>query len=69
MPGGFLAVVGAAGGLAVPRQLPAAVAGFAGRTGELAELMLLLERPPPGATVVISAVDGAAGIGKPKPGL
>jgi tetratricopeptide (TPR) repeat protein len=57
-------VVGAAEGLGVPRQLPAAVAGFAGRTDELAALMLLLERPPSGGTVVISAVDGAAGIGK-----
>jgi len=49
--------------LAVPRQLPAAVAGFAGRTDELAALMSLVE-PPLGETVVISAVDGAAGIGK-----
>jgi tetratricopeptide (TPR) repeat protein len=57
-------VVGAAAGLAVPRQLPAALAGFAGRTNELAALMLLLEQPPSGGTVVISAVDGAAGIGK-----
>jgi tetratricopeptide (TPR) repeat protein len=56
--------VGAAQGLAVPRQLPAAVAGFAGRRDELAALMSLLERPPSGGTVVISAVDGAAGIGK-----
>jgi tetratricopeptide (TPR) repeat protein len=62
-PGGG-GMAGAAGTLAVPRQLPAAVAGFAGRTGELAELMSLLEQPPPGATVVISAVDGTAGIGK-----
>lgn len=64
---GLRGVVGAAGGLAVPRQLPAAVAGFAGRTGELAELMLLLEQPH--GTVVISAVDGTAEVGKPGSGL
>lgn len=54
---------GGAGALVVPRQLPTAVAGFAGRTGELAELTSLLEQPS-GGTVVISALDGTAGIGK-----
>src|SRR5215207_3643379 len=50
---------------AVPRQLPGAVAHFAGRAGELATLTGLL----PGSaetsgTVVISAVSGTAGVGK-----
>jgi tetratricopeptide (TPR) repeat protein len=48
----------------MPRQLPTEVAGFAGRTGELAKLMSLLDPPLSGRTVVISAVDGTAGIGK-----
>ncbi|MFI5549051.1 BTAD domain-containing putative transcriptional regulator [Streptomyces sp. NPDC051738] len=54
---------------AVPAELPHDAAGFAGRTGELARLHALL--PPEqeqnhGAanTVVISAIGGAAGIGK-----
>ena len=51
--------------VAVPRQLPAAAAGFAGRAAELEALTSLLEEAaPPGGTVVISAVDGTAGIGK-----
>jgi tetratricopeptide (TPR) repeat protein/transcriptional regulator with XRE-family HTH domain len=47
----------------VPRQLPAAVAHFAGRAPELA----VLERAAgdeSGATVVISAIGGMAGVGK-----
>jgi DNA-binding SARP family transcriptional activator/Tfp pilus assembly protein PilF len=49
----------------VPRELPATVQHFAGRTAELAELTGLLGRPeePPG-TVVISAIGGTAGVGK-----
>ncbi|MET7520166.1 BTAD domain-containing putative transcriptional regulator [Streptomyces sp. NPDC005480] len=52
---------------AVPAELPHDTPGFAGRTGELARLHALL--PPAlerGAanTVVISAIGGAAGIGK-----
>jgi tetratricopeptide (TPR) repeat protein len=51
--------------VAVPRQLPSAVAGFAGRAGELEALTSLLEEAAlPGGTVVISAIDGTAGIGK-----
>jgi tetratricopeptide (TPR) repeat protein len=51
--------------VAVPRQLPAAVAGFAGRAAELEALTGLLEEAaPPGGTVVISAVAGMAGVGK-----
>jgi hypothetical protein len=53
----------------VPRQLPAAVAHFAGRGGELATLTgLLRDRATTGGTVIISAVSGTAGVGKPKPG-
>jgi hypothetical protein len=53
----------------VPRQLPPAVSGFTGRDSELAALTRLLE---PGAGVrasalVISAIGGTAGVGKPKP--
>ncbi len=51
--------------VAIPRQLPAAVAGFAGRAAELKALTGLLEEAAlPGGTVVISAIDGTAGIGK-----
>ena len=49
--------------LAVPRQLPAAVAHFAGRTAELA----VLERAAGdgfGPAAVISAIGGMAGVGK-----
>jgi hypothetical protein len=50
----------------VPRQLPGAVAHFAGRVNELAALNRLLDdagRTAPG-TVVISALAGTAGVGK-----
>jgi tetratricopeptide (TPR) repeat protein/transcriptional regulator with XRE-family HTH domain len=48
-----------------PRQLPADVAGFAGRTEQLRKLdgMLAAARDQP-ATVVISAITGTAGVGK-----
>ncbi|HZM83037.1 MAG TPA: tetratricopeptide repeat protein [Candidatus Limnocylindrales bacterium] len=52
----------------VPRQLPAAVSLFAGRAGELARLTSLLrdqtDQMQVGATVVISAIGGTAGVGK-----
>jgi TIR domain/NB-ARC domain len=54
----------------VPQQLPAAVAHFAGRVGELGTLTgLLLSRAEhggadAGGTVVISAIGGTAGVGK-----
>jgi tetratricopeptide (TPR) repeat protein/DNA-binding XRE family transcriptional regulator len=54
-------------GQAVPRQLPAHIAHFAGRSGELAALDSLLGQPGAGShpgTVVIAAVGGTAGIGK-----
>jgi tetratricopeptide (TPR) repeat protein len=47
----------------VPRQLPGAMRQFAGRTPELARLTALLDEDA-GATVVITAIDGTAGIGK-----
>jgi tetratricopeptide (TPR) repeat protein len=50
---------------AVPRQLPAAVAHFAGRSDELAVLTSLLRgRATAGGTVVISTIGGTAGVGK-----
>ena len=58
----------AASGVArvVPRQLPTAVGCFAGRSGELGVLAGLAEQAASGAggTVVISAIDGMAGVGK-----
>jgi DNA-binding SARP family transcriptional activator/tetratricopeptide (TPR) repeat protein len=47
-----------------PRQLPPAVAHFAGRTDALATLSDLLGYIEAGATVVISAIGGTAGVGK-----
>jgi DNA-binding SARP family transcriptional activator/Tfp pilus assembly protein PilF len=49
-----------------PRELPPTVPGFTGRSAELAELSRLLDQPgrlAPGK-VVISAIDGTAGVGK-----
>jgi tetratricopeptide (TPR) repeat protein/transcriptional regulator with XRE-family HTH domain len=52
--------------LPVPRQLPASVPNFVGRTRELKELTGLLDRGTRDAagTVVISAIGGTAGVGK-----
>ncbi|TXS54034.1 regulator [Streptomyces sp. uw30] len=47
----------------IPAELPHDAAGFAGRTDELARLHALLDSGPAN-TVVISAIGGAAGIGK-----
>ena len=59
---------GSGGGAAVPRQLPAGVANFAGRAVELAALDAVLDggpaAPGDGAGVVISAIGGTAGVGK-----
>jgi tetratricopeptide (TPR) repeat protein/transcriptional regulator with XRE-family HTH domain len=55
-----------AGPAAVPRELPRPPADFTGRTAELARLRQLLD-PDEGradAPVVVSAVDGMAGVGK-----
>jgi transcriptional regulator with XRE-family HTH domain/tetratricopeptide (TPR) repeat protein len=58
----------ASGRAAVPRQLPAGVANFAGRAVELAALDAVLDggpaAPGDGAGVVISAIGGTAGVGK-----
>jgi tetratricopeptide (TPR) repeat protein len=54
-----------AGRQSVPRQLPTPVAGFVGREAQLSTLTSLLDHPADvGTPVVISAVDGMAGIGK-----
>ncbi|MET8977035.1 hypothetical protein ABZX85_15575 [Streptomyces sp. NPDC004539] len=45
----------------IPRQLPAPPVGFVGRTGELDRLGAA---PESGATVVVSAIGGAGGVGK-----
>jgi tetratricopeptide (TPR) repeat protein len=61
-----LAEVGAAGRAHTREplhQLPAATAAFTGRARELADLLDLADLPEPG-TVMISAIDGMAGIGK-----
>ena len=49
-------------GSPVPAQLPSAVAGFAGRDSDLAELDALLARQAPGGPVVV--ITGMAGVGK-----
>jgi transcriptional regulator with XRE-family HTH domain len=51
-------------GLPVPRQLPADLPGFVGRTTELAWLDRLLELAKRTSTVVIAVVTGTAGVGK-----
>jgi tetratricopeptide (TPR) repeat protein len=62
----LLEAVGPAAALTAPRQLPHAVADFAGRTTELRALTQILDQvgdDTPG-TVVISAIGGMAGVGK-----
>jgi hypothetical protein len=49
----------------VPRQLPLAIRDFVGRTEHLAALDALLPTEEAG-TVVISALDGTGGVGKPR---
>jgi tetratricopeptide (TPR) repeat protein/transcriptional regulator with XRE-family HTH domain len=64
-PPAHRATAGGAGPAVVPRQLPAAVNGFAGRPGELTMLDRLTEDPErTDGAVVISAIDGMAGVGK-----
>ncbi|HEU4421260.1 MAG TPA: BTAD domain-containing putative transcriptional regulator [Pilimelia sp.] len=48
----------------VPRELPADVYGFTGRSDELAQLDKLLTESRQASPVVISAVSGTAGVGK-----
>ena len=52
--------------LRVPRQLPATIAGFAGRESELAALAQILDGAGTrtAGTVAISAIGGTAGVGK-----
>ncbi|MFG1640080.1 tetratricopeptide repeat protein [Amycolatopsis sp. NPDC049252] len=50
--------------LPTPRQLPVLTDGFAGRSAQLGELDRLLTGDSRAEAVVISAIDGAAGIGK-----
>jgi DNA-binding SARP family transcriptional activator/tetratricopeptide (TPR) repeat protein len=56
--------VGAGRRLPVPAQLPPDVAAFVGRGRELEQLRTLLEGTDRHGPVVISAINGAAGIGK-----
>jgi transcriptional regulator with XRE-family HTH domain len=61
--------IGALAGWIRPRQLPGAAPHFVGRLTELAALTALAEKvDAAGGAVVISAIGGTAGIGKPKPG-
>jgi tetratricopeptide (TPR) repeat protein len=48
----------------VPRQLPAAIAGFTGRDAELRTLDDLVREPATAGTALIAAVSGTAGVGK-----
>jgi DNA-binding SARP family transcriptional activator len=48
----------------VPRQLPVTVRHFTGRETELSALNRMVDEAGTGGTVVISAIDGTAGIGK-----
>lgn len=52
------------GGRSVPRQLPAAVEGFAGREAELAALDALLRERDKARSPLIVAIAGTAGVGK-----
>jgi DNA-binding SARP family transcriptional activator len=64
-PGRVIALAPRPAMVPAPRQLPAAPRHFAGRARQLAELSDLLgEIAQPGCTVVISAIDGMAGVGK-----
>ncbi|MBB5954374.1 DNA-binding SARP family transcriptional activator/Tfp pilus assembly protein PilF [Saccharothrix tamanrassetensis] len=65
LAGGALATENATGPSAVPRQLPAAPAQFVGRHDELGRLdAILQDASDTAATVVVSVIVGAGGIGK-----
>jgi tetratricopeptide (TPR) repeat protein/transcriptional regulator with XRE-family HTH domain len=54
-----------AGGLVVPRQLPAAAPYFVGRVDELKALTGLVDEPVrPGGSVTVAVISGTAGVGK-----
>jgi DNA-binding SARP family transcriptional activator/tetratricopeptide (TPR) repeat protein len=55
---------GGAGRPAGPAQLPRDLPAFAGRTGEIARAMTLLDGAATPGTVVISTIGGMAGVGK-----
>jgi hypothetical protein len=59
----FAAATAAAAPVALA-QLPALVAGFTGRTSELAQITALLDPSEDSGVVVVSAVAGLAGVGK-----
>ena len=61
---GHIAAQATAAMAAVPRQLPAAIAGFTGRQAELRTLDDLVREPAAAGTPVIAAVSGTAGVGK-----
>ena len=61
---GHIAAQPTAAMAAVPRQLPAAIAGFTGRQAELRTLDDLVREPAAAGTAVIAAVSGTAGVGK-----
>jgi len=66
--GGSPSQVPAAAVATVPRELPADITAFTGRSAELAELDQRLNGVGAGlAAVVISAISGTAGVGNPKP--
>lgn len=50
--------------ISVPRQLPADISTFTGRGAELAALESLARAEDPPTALVISAIDGMAGVGK-----
>jgi tetratricopeptide (TPR) repeat protein/transcriptional regulator with XRE-family HTH domain len=56
--------VGLPGAGGPPRQLPREVSWFTGRTAELEQLLELMPDPEQASAVVITAIDGMAGIGK-----
>ncbi|HEV2376523.1 MAG TPA: tetratricopeptide repeat protein [Streptosporangiaceae bacterium] len=49
---------------AVPRQIPGPVRHFVGRADEMRRLSRLLDEAAGGSAMVISAIDGTAGVGK-----
>ncbi|WP_433534355.1 ATP-binding protein [Micromonospora sp. CA-249363] len=62
--GGDVHFHGDHGHRSIPRQLPAGVSRFVGRTNELAALDAALDAPDSTGTIIISAISGAGGIGK-----